>query len=198
MALCDSRWRAPEDQVFPASVAACLMDCICVGVYMGVHRRHVWFLVFIQDHRVSCIKLYAIFYDSSKHLVGKMVSSASCTLCETLFQNAAEAVWYCWNVQASRIFIWMSPGIYINRRYLEHVIFDQIPTHMHIHALFTSNRGHGFHGQNSGYRNGGKVSWTRVFIIFPHIYIVVTHIWDHSFWVYVCICSLFSFIYGLK
>jgi hypothetical protein len=29
MALCDSRGRAPEDQVLPASVAACLMDCIC-------------------------------------------------------------------------------------------------------------------------------------------------------------------------
>ena len=30
MVLCDSRRRAPEDQVFPASVTACLMDCICV------------------------------------------------------------------------------------------------------------------------------------------------------------------------
>ena len=52
MALCDSCGRAPEDQVFPASVAACLMDCclfdglhLCcvsaIGVYVGVHRRHV-------------------------------------------------------------------------------------------------------------------------------------------------------------
>jgi hypothetical protein len=39
MALYDSRGRAPEDQVFPASVAACLIDCIC---FVCLKLAYMW------------------------------------------------------------------------------------------------------------------------------------------------------------
>jgi hypothetical protein len=83
-------WRSAilvENQVFPDSVAACLMGCICVAYTCMWDARVIPEFLF-RHHRVFCIKLYASFYDLSKHLVSR-------TLCEPLLRKQFDIVRMC-------------------------------------------------------------------------------------------------------